>query len=506
MNNFVPKRFFGRTGYQIFVDRFCRYDEKIPFIGGRILKCWSDQVPNWKPDDDGIYRNLYFYGGNLKGITSKLDYLKSLGITLLYLSPISSTVSSHHYDVEDQTKIDTWIGDWNDFKELCQKAHSKNILICVDLVFNHFGANSNFFKNAVKDSDSEYHGWFEWSESGEPIFWFGFKDLPEANKSNAQFKKYVNYVCKTYLKNGADGIRLDLGECLPEKFLQDLRKNLKENSSDSLIVSEMWELANKKEHPQIYGDQVDSVMNYPLSDAILKWIRYGNEAHFNYVLQEINKYPFEVQNVLWNFLDSHDTPRAINMLVGNGMIESPFEGRIWDIEKNWKTSKEFDTYSFRKWEADQDHSFNMGIAIKRLKLASLIQYFQVGIPVLFYGTEASLTGYKDPFNRKPYPWDNPDYNLINFYRTLGKLRHKNLDIFCDKPIIEQAITNKTLLQVRGSEKSTLVLVVNRTEEIQANPVRNWVLDGFEPIFRIGKFSDNNSLESYGAIVYRKDYI
>ena len=152
-NNIIPDKFIGRTGYQIFVDRFYRKGEPPMPIKGRKIKNWDDTIPDWKPDIDGKYTNLYFYGGNLKGIIEKLGYIKELGFNLLYLSPISKTVSSHHYDVEDQREIDPWIGTWEDFNLLCKIAHERDILICVDLVFNHMGINSKFFQEVLSNNN-----------------------------------------------------------------------------------------------------------------------------------------------------------------------------------------------------------------------------------------------------------------------------------------------------------------------------------------------------------------
>ena len=143
---YIPKRFKGRTGYQIFVDRYCRVGKAPVLMEGRRIKSWDDSQPDWQPDRDGVYRNEYFYGGNLKGITEKLDYIKELGVDLLYLSPISKTHTNHHYDVEDQTELDPYIGNWNDFMRLCDKAHERGMFVAVDLVFNHMGAKVSFFK------------------------------------------------------------------------------------------------------------------------------------------------------------------------------------------------------------------------------------------------------------------------------------------------------------------------------------------------------------------------
>ena len=497
--NFVPKRFMGRTGYQVFVDRFFRVGEPPTPIEGRKLKEWTDEIPDWKPERDGKYRNLYFYGGNLRGIIEKLDYIESLGANLLYLSPISETRSSHHYDVEDQRKIDPWIGTWEDFRLLCKKAHKKDILVCVDLVFNHMGINSHFYKEALNDVNSKYRGWFEWDENGKPVFWYGFKDLPQCNKLNPDYQEYTFDVAKKYITEGADGIRLDLGENFPAEYMQKFRSKVKELNPEALIVSEMWELATTKGNPQIYGDQVDSVMNYPMADAICRWVRYGNVGHFMYTFNEIGKYPIGVQNVLWNFLDSHDTPRILNMLTGPGINENPFSGRAWDIEAPWRKHNLFDTYSFRKWELEND-AVDKELALHRLKIAVLLQYFITGIPIVYYGTENEITGYKDPFNRKPFQW-GISKDILNYYKEIGKFRKENQDILKNGLLSQETVTENVIAMHRRNEEGMIVVAINRTSKEQENPLKHWNLDEWNEIFNLEN-SSRETLKPYGAVVYR----
>lgn len=498
--DYVPKRFKGRTGYQIFVDRFFHEGLPVEPMEGRNLKNWSDAEPNWRPDEDGEYRNLYFYGGNLKGIIAKIDYLGSMGFDLFYLSPISYTQASHHYDVEDQRIIDPWIGSWEDFEELCNIAHSKGKLICVDLVFNHMGINSRYFQEGLKKPNSRFHQWFEWDDEGKPIFWFGFKDLPQCDKNEEEYQEYALEVCKCYLKRGADGVRLDLGENFPPEFMRRLRRAVKKINPEALIVSEMWDLAIHKENPQIYGDQVDSVMNYPFSDAICRWQRYGNEKHLEYTWQELSKYPKAVRSVLWNFIDTHDTPRALNMLTAEGMLQNPFEGRIWDIEGPWRKAEGFDTFGFRQWEANMDANFDLEVARKRLMLASLMQYFEEGIPVVYYGTEVGMTGYKDPHNRKPYPWNNSPV-LFDHYKGLGIFRKAHKDILKDAETVEVIVSSLTMLKIRQNEIGSMVLTMNRSDRKQENPAKHFNTEGWQEVYRIGE-GTKDTLMPYSAIVYR----
>jgi len=500
---YVPERFMGRTGYQIFVDRFYRQGPPPEAMEERILKNWSDELPNWWPDSDGEYRNHYFYGGNLQGIITKLDYLQEMGVDLIYHSPISKTPSSHHYDVENQTIIDPWIGTWEDYQELCKEAHKRDILICPDLVFNHMGVQSQIFQEALHNPQSKYHEWFEWDDKGNPVYWYGFKDMPQCNKLSPSYQNYCCDICEYYLKMGADGIRLDLGGNFPKEFMTVIRKRIKSINPEALIVVEMWEYATHKENPQIYGDQTDSVMNYPLADGICRLVRCQNEKHFLYVYGELRKYPEEVQNVLWNFLDSHDVPRVLTMLERPGMLENPFEGAIWDIEKPWRIRSYngdvigFDTYGFRKWEAETLEHVNMGLARKRLMLASLMQYSAKGIPIVYYGTEAGVTGGKDPFCRKPYPWEMQDEILMHHYKRLGKFRKKYKEILSYGAWNIVAVTNHVGIYERIGENKKLVFILNWTNEEQRNFYKE---EDAKEVFGL-QYSTRQVLHPYGAVVY-----
>ena len=427
----TPEQFKGRIGYFIFVDRFCRGNcSPPPPIRGRTLKEWNDSTPNWWPNERGEYPNNYFYGGDLQGITEKIPYLKwVLGVDLLHVSPVSETPSSHHYDVDDQRIIDPYIGTMDDYKFMCKKAHEHGILVCQDLVFNHMGAHSRIFQEALHNSNSHYHNWFEWGENGEPIFWYGIKELPQCNKLNPEYQDYVLSVVETYLNAGADGIRLDLGEHLPKELMYKIMEKAKSINPEVLIVSEMWDLATENGNRQIFDGEAHSVMNYPFGDATCRWLRYGNHLHFNYTMREIMKYPKEVQDVLWNFLDSHDNPRLLNLLAAPGMQEDPFKGRLWRMEDQFMLPNgQCDTYAFRKFEAEHDNKFDLNRALELSKMASLIQYVVCGNPIIYYGTEVGLTGYKDPFNRKPYPWENMDDDLLEHYSSLGRMRRENEDV------------------------------------------------------------------------------
>lgn len=493
-NFYVPNRFKGRTGYQIFVDRYFRGGQQITEMEGRRLKNWDDAIPDWKPDGDGEYRNEYFYGGNLQGITQKLDFIKNMGFNMIYWSPISKTHTNHHYDVEDQRIIDPYIGTREDFRRLCDEAHKRDILVCVDLVFNHMGARSFAFQEALR-KNPKYVKWFEWDGNGNPVYWYGFKDMPQCNKYNPEYMEYTCDVARKYIIAGADGIRLDLGEKLPPEFLRRFVAFVKKLNPETLIVSEMWGFDTHREISQLDGTQVDSVMNYPLADAILRWTRWGNHLHMQYTLSELAKYPEATKDVLWNFLDSHDVPRAATMLVGEGMYQDPIHGNpIWDIEGPWRHENWFDTYGFRQWSFEHD-AIDMQKAIPLLKQASLQQYIMRGIPIVYYGTEAGLYGYKDPFNRKPYPWDNLNYELLDHYKKMGQMRKHFVDIFATGTQ-EQWYTPETAKIVRTHNGQSIVTWINRTN----HEVKAYDIDyGGAEVLNINNCS-NKVLSPQGAIV------
>lgn len=493
-----PEFWLGRTAYQIFVDRYCHSNNKHTMIPGRIMKSWDDTVPNWQPNSEGIYKNDYFYGGNIKGIVSKLSYIKQLGFDIIYLTPIFESSSYHHYDVRNHLKIDQYIGSWNDFEFLCQEAKKLDIAIIVDLVFNHTGIDSDYLKDPIKK-----HSFYEYDENGSLSFWYGFKDLPQCNKLDKDYQNAMVNVCEEFLKCGADGFRFDLGEILPKEFLLSINC-LKKQYPNLIIINEMWDIATNKQNPQIFDGQADSVMNYPFADCILRWARYGNFEHFLYNFKRISsEYPERSLNLSLNNVGTHDTPTTLTMLGGDKMICNVFDGFIWDIEHNFKSNGIFDTYKFRQFEAKHDKlSPGQYIYAKLLlKLSACILYTLPGIPCIYAGTEAGIQGYKDPFNRKPYPWGNEDEELISFFIQLNTYRNSNKDILAEGKSKILYIDEHILVLNRYTDFAELVLIINRTnvyKDIQC----------FENFTKYKKvlLSDNEStittIKPYGYLIIR----
>lgn len=458
-------RWLGRTAYQIVPDRFCMVGESPKPIPGRIIKDWNDRMPNWEPGADGEYTNDYFYGGNLQGIIAKLEYLKKLGFTMIYITPIVSSSSYHHYDPMNHMEIDKWLGTWEDFSELCNCAHKLDILVVVDLVFNHTGIKSIYYEKP------QYAHWYKRKPSGEVSFWWGFKDLPECNTLDKSYQEEMRKVIEKYLENGADGIRFDLGEGLSKEFLLAMGK-VKEQYPETIFIGEMWGLATDKgrEEAKIFDGQLDSVMNYPMADAILRWARWGVSHHFTYMFSRVyEEYPKEVQNLLLNNIATHDTPTTMTMLGGGMMNGNVFEKQIWDIETPWRTKEGFDTYGFRKFEAQNDKLkiYEYVRAKSLTKVSIAIMYFLPGIPCIYQGTENADTGYKDPFNRKPYNWEKQDKEMLGFVATMGQIRNDNIDLLATGKVRIIRIDDKILGMERSNDSGEQIfLIINRTSAWQ----------------------------------------
>lgn len=490
----------GKTTYQLMSDRFCIGSHGIIPVEGRNVKNWEDRMPEWKPDEDGVYRNEYFYGGNLEGVAEKVSYLKNLGFDTVYMCPIFKSNTYHHYNPEDYGEIDSMLGTWEDYRNLANIIHENGMSLIGDMVFNHTSDKHPYFQS-ISDSESPYKEYYNF-QNGEPVTWYGFKDLPELNKENPKVQEEMRQTLKKYLSNGMDAVRLDLGEILPEKFLRYL-ETLKEEYLNLIFINEMWGIATDKYSPQIFDGQADSVMNYPMTDAIMRWVRTGNYMHFNYIFNRVyGEYPREVQNRLMNILSSHDTPTAITMLVGKNMNENPYEGCIWDIEKPWRYPDFFDTYAFREFESNNDELVpeDRKRGEKLLKIAIAILYTIPGNPCIFMGTENAESGYKDPFCRKPMNWKNPNLPMHRFLKSMGCFRKDNGDILSQGESRIRSGTNDVLLILeRYNGRESIVLIVNRSET-EYNISKEF--QGYNVLF--AENSTKDKIGGYGILILRRN--
>ncbi len=455
----TPQWAKGATFYQIFPDRFhksgkCDLTGKLePYT---VHRSWNDEV-QWKPNAQGMVLNNDFYGGNFRGIAEKLPYIAQLGTTAIYLNPICKAFSSHRYDTADYKTPDPMLGTQEDFAQLCQQAHELGMRVILDGVFSHTGSNSLYFNRegnfdscgAYQSQQSPYASWYtfyQWPDNYHA--WWGFDTLPTVNKMDPSFLEYVitgeDSVVAHWLNLGADGFRLDVADELPDEFLQLLRQRVKAINPEALVLGEVWEdasskIAYDKRRTYFTAGELDSVMNYPFRNAIIQFVR-GHDSGPGLketVMSIAENYPPEVVLSNMNLLGTHDTPRILTALVDD------FDGSREEKARRHLSRNQLD------------------VAYDRLRTASLLQYTLPGSPSLYYGDEAGMEGYRDPFNRRPYPWGREDPELLSHYQRLGRLRREH-EAFRLGDIQFFAAQDKHIGFTRSYEGKTLRVYCNRS--------------------------------------------
>lgn len=418
----TPEWAKGAVMYQVFPDRFCKSgscDLTGKLEPYTVHQSWNEEV-DWAPTAKGEILNNDFFGGNFRGITEKMDYIAGLGVTILYLNPISKSFSSHRYDTGDYKTPDPMLGTQADFSDLCDAAHARGIKVILDGVYSHTGSNSLYFdKNrtfggngAYCRQDSPYFPWYSFHRYPDSyLSWWDFDTLPTVNKMNPGFVEYIitgaDSVVAHWLRLGADGYRLDVVDELPDEFVLLLKKRIREIKPDALLIGEVWEDASNKcaydrRRRYFVDGELDSVMNYPLRTAILDFLREQDDGRRleNTVMTLCENYPPQVLACCMTLLGTHDTPRILTALVDD------FDGSRAEKARRHLSRSQYIT------------------AQERLFMASFLQFTLPGAPSLYYGDEAGMEGYKDPFNRRPYPWGREDRQLLSHYQALGQLRRE----------------------------------------------------------------------------------
>ena len=412
---------FGRgVSYQIFPDRFCRSRVPDPagLVGDRTVhENWQD-TPEFRPDERGEIRNRDFFGGDLAGIISKLDYLKSLGVTTLYLNPIFEAASNHRYNTADYMAIDPMLGTAEDFRALCREAHARGMRVLLDGVFNHTGSASRYFNadgfypelGAAQSKDSPYYNWYHfthWPDSYDA--WWGIKTLPAVEENQASYRDFIirseDSVVRHWLRCGADGWRLDVADELPDDFIAELRQAMDAEKPDCLLLGEVWEdgsnkIAYDRRRKYLLGRETHGLMNYPFRTAALDWLCGGDAAAFRESMEQLREnYPSPAFYSAMNFLSTHDTPRILTLLGGEPTPADKAERAAAQLSPAGRE-----------------------LARRRLMLGALLLYTFPGSPTVYYGDEAGMEGYEDPLNRRAFPWGAEDEELLRWYRKLGQLR------------------------------------------------------------------------------------
>ena len=469
----VPRDFQGRVMYQIFPDRFCKVgspdlsDKLQPYI---LRDDWGG-LPGFRPDPvTGKVLCNDFFGGNLRGIESKLPYLHSLGVGVLYLNPISMAFSNHRYDTADYKRPDPMLGTNEDFRALCQSAHALGMKVILDGVYSHTGANSVYFDREGifgsgayhRGKDSPYYKWYDfrqWPDQYE--CWWGFDTLPNVNELEDDYLDYIirddDSVIAHWIGLGADGFRLDVADELPDEFIRRFKGRLRQLKPDALLLGEVWEDASNKSAYSVrrryfIDGELDSVMNYPWRGAILGFVRGQDDGYLlgESIMTIAENYPPQVLHALMNSLGTHDTARILTTLIGDFAGDREYQARV---RLSWE-QREF--------------------ALERLRLAAFLQYTLPGCPCIYYGDEAGMEGCKDPFNRGCFPWGREDRRFTELFRTLGELKNNTPALRFGDVRVTVAGGGKIAF-TRTYKGETLLCCLNRTGEAMVVTARHALL-------------------------------
>lgn len=465
----VPTGFSQGIMYHIFVDRFSRSDSfEVPrrtdaeyegdWYGGRL---------QYAKVRGGHVENNRFFGGNLYGVIDKLDYLSSLGVSTIYLSPIFEAYSNHKYDTGNYMKVDEGFGGDEALKKLIDEAHARGMKIILDGVFNHTGDDSVYFNKkekypvvgAYNGKDSVYYPWFTFTEREDGTVsytsWWGIEIMPRLNQHKKECRDFFcaeGGVCDKYMKMGIDGFRLDVADELCDPFLYEFRERLRTVNPEAMLIGEVWENAVTKSsygerRHYFEGRQLDSVMNYPLRTAVIDAFLYSDAEPLAYTLKMIYAtYPHSVCHNLMNIIGTHDTDRILSVLgESNGEMLTPSEADNSRLTKKMRA-----------------------VAEKRLMAASAVQYTVYGFPSLYYGDEAGMEGLYDPFCRRPYPWGRENEELLEHYKRLGRIRRDPIFDGGDFKILYSS--GGLLIYEREKDGRTVTVAVNFSEERVPLPI------------------------------------
>ncbi len=467
----VPEWYKQAVVYQIFPDRFARgADWQERFFAAahpdswkgarRVLQFnWNDK-PFYTRDGAGNVTRWPFFGGTLEGIREKLPYLQELGVTAIYLNPIFEAYSNHKYDTANYLAVDPGFGDEAGFRRLASEARERGIRLILDGVFNHTGADSVYFNRygnysapgACQGEESPYYSWFRFTDFPEEYeSWWGVKDLPNIDETNASYQDYIyraqDSVVRHWLRCGASGWRLDVADELPDSFIEELRAAIKQEDPDALLLGEVWEDASNKEsygqmRRYLLGSELDATMHYPFRTALLDFFlgRIPAQTVCDRMMSLLENYPPENYYAALNLIGSHDRMRALTALGG---------------------AREDMT------EQEQEH-FTLSpearaLALQRLKALTCVQFTAAGVPCIYYGDEAGVEGCSDPFNRAPYPWGQEDKQLQAHYKALIALR-KAYPALVSGSFRPLSFGEDIYGCLRQDAQQTLVCLVNRSSE------------------------------------------
>jgi glycosidase len=423
----IPDWASNAVVYQILPDRF--------YNGDKSNDPYNIVPWNEKPTTDS------FYGGDLKGIIDKLDYLEDLGINLIYLTPIFTSPSNHKYDTIDYFNVDPHFGDINQARELVDKAHKRGVRVILDATFHHCSEHFFAFKDVMTNGKaSRYTDWFYINsfpivQSPSPNYaTFGFLGtMPKLKTNNKELRDYLMNIGSYWIEEiGIDGWRIDVANEIDHEFWRLFRKKIKLIKPEALIIGEIWHNAGA----WLRGEQFDGITNYKFRDAVHSFFAKGDisVSEFNSLLTKNRMtYSDQANRTMFNLIDSHDTERFLT-------------------DCNRLRGMENDEYS-----------------IKLMKLAVFFQMTYVGLPIIYYGDEIGMMGSMDPDCRKPMVWDSEhqDHSILEFYKKIINIR-KNSDALTNGEFRTWIEDNKQGVfgYIRCGNTENIGVILNNSNELR----------------------------------------
>jgi glycosidase len=401
----------GTVGYQIFPERYSNGD---PDNDPEVVEKWS-----------GLPSRTNFFGGDLRGIINKFNYIKDLNIGVIYLTPIFYAPSNHKYDTIDYFTIDLSFGKIEDLRKLVKLCHDNDIKLVLDGVFNHIGYYSHQFQDVInKGRASRYWDWFYiYGENidtdivnYECVGYY--KWMPKLNYSSKEVREYFLNVGEYWIKEaGIDGWRLDVADEVDFTFWQEFRKRIKSIDKNILLIGETW----KNGIDMLRGDELDTIMNYRFRDAVIDYFAertIGNKTFADRIESILFDYPYAAHNILYNLLDSHDTARFLTICKGD---------------------------------------------LNKLKLAVAFQMTFPGMPFVYYGDEIGMAGDTDPDCRRTMSWDSSNNEILEFYKKIINLRS------CSNALkyggFKHINTNSEIYSfIRAYEDEAAIVLINNSEK------------------------------------------
>jgi len=437
----IPNWYKEGVVYQILIDRFyngnedntINFPKENSFIYGR----WNDS-PMYINDSLGRIARWDFYGGNIKGIIKKLDYIKSLGASIIQLSPIFKSSSCHKYDTANYELVDEMFGTNDEFKELCEVAENKGIKIILDVVLSYTSSDSKYFNKlgnfgeigAYQSPNSKYYSWYKFRKYPYQYeSWWGINERPNLNSMEKSYVDYIikgkSSIIKKWIDLGSSGWRLNVIDELPDEFIELIRKRMLEINKNAVLLGDIWDDASNKisyskRRKYLQGKEVHAVTNYPLRECLINFTKgYITSNRFKQKIMSLfENYPRESFYGNINVVGTNDTERILTVLDEN---------------------------------------------VELLKLLVVIQFTLPGVPLIYYGDETGLKGGKEPDNRKSYPWEKENTQLIDFYQRIVDIRNSQNGLKKGDLNIYETDSNVFAFE-RNYENEKIIVLVNVSNE------------------------------------------